>query len=232
VKEVHFETSDYAAVKLYQGPCSEIQQQLHHSTRMLQLVLTENSRHGIDEPYLGSEKSHLGFYSLTVAASVSDLPTNSCVAEVRLFQGQLDYYKFVTLGHKSMRYPPHCVFPENSSNFTYHGSGYNFVGLESFYSATLNITIERNVAGFNITNLSTTTCQAQCTVTLNHTNDQGTCILASLQDTSNFITLYYSAWSYSDKYRGHNIAAWTILSICILLAIVAFLLLVIKIIIL
>jgi hypothetical protein len=211
-KEVYFEqtNSDHTAVKFYQGPCSEIQQPFHRSTRMLQLDITQDSRHRIDEAYLGTEESHMGYYSLTISPA-SVLSTNTCVAGVLFFQDQLDYYKFVTLGHKNKRSHPKCVSSAHISSFTIRGRGYNFAGLESFNSATLNITIIIDAPRYNVTNMSTTTCefpQPECTVTLNHTNDQGTCILASLQDTNNIITLHYSAWSYSGK--DYVIAANTV----------------------
>ena len=202
VKEVHFtQKHGFIPFKIYQGSCSKIGplSQFGYNTRQLQLLVP--SQHRIDEPYMinGSRVR----YSFIPPYSDSGQASMLCIAKVHIFTDQFDYYQFIVSGRVSRSASSKCLSPAHPSHFTLREhTGYYFVGLESLHPTTLNITITSNKLEYNATSFSSTVCNdGYCSITLNHTSGQGTCVLAALNDSDTFVSLQYSARPKSNAYK-------------------------------
>ena len=211
VKEVYFtQKHGFIPVKVYQGSCSKIgsSSQLGHNTRQLQLLVP--SQHRIDEPYMTVD-SHV-IYSFIAPDSDSDQASMPCIAKVHIFTDQFDYYQFIVSGRVSRSASSKCLSPAHPLYFILREhTGYYFVGLESFHPTTLNITINSNKLEYNATSFSNTVCNdGYCSIPLNHTSGQGTCVLAALNDSYTFVSLQYSARPQSNAYKHFLIAKITI----------------------
>ena len=194
---------DFIPVRFYHGPCSEagpFPQLLNYSTH---LSVAENSHHRIDEPYLiaGSQVN----YTLAISDSTtSDLDPDPCTAKVHVFTDDDSYNQFIASGHVTALSVSECFSPVQPLTLslppttTDKPDMYYFIGVESRYSSTLNITVASDILEYSTTKLSETTCNFSivaptCTIPLHHENDEDLCILASLIDTDSFTSVGYSA---------------------------------------
>ena len=213
VKAVQFtQTHGFVPIKVYQGSCSTIGpfSQLRQNTRHLQLLVP--SQHRIDEPYMTVD-SHIN-YSFIAPDSDSDQASMPCIAKVHVFTDKLDYYQFIVFGTVSRSASSKCLSPAHPLNFTLHKhKGYYFVGLENFHPTTLDITIISNKLVYNVTSLSSTVCNdGYCSIPLNHTSGQGTCVLAALNDSDTFVSLQFAYVQHTSarpqsRPRSYGIAA-------------------------
>ena len=196
-------TEDFIPVCFYHGPCSEagpFPQLLNYSTH---LSVAENSHHRMDEPYLtaGSQKN----YTLVISDStISDLDPDPCTAKVHVFTDHDSYNQFIASGHVTVLSVSECFSPVQPLTLslppttTDKQDMYYFVGVESRYSSTLNITVASDTLEYSTTKLSETMCNFSteaptCTIPIHHENDEELCLLASLIDTDSFTSVGYSA---------------------------------------
>ena len=196
-------TEDFIPVRFYHGSCSEagpFPQLLNYTTH---LPVAENSHHRIDEPYLiaGSQVN----YTLAISDSTtSDLDPDPCTAEVHVFTDHDSYNQFIASGHVTALSISECFSPVQPLTLslppttTDKPDMYYFIGVESRYSSTLNITVASDILEYSTTKLSETTCNFSteaptCTIPLHHENDEELCVLASLIDTDSFTPVGYSA---------------------------------------
>ena len=199
----HFWYDIHTSFFTVHGPCSEagpFPQLLNNSTR---LSVAENSHNRLDEPYLiaGSQKN----YTLAISDSTtSDLDPDSCIAKVHIFTDNNHYNQFIASGHVAALSVSECFSPVQPLTLslppttTDKQDMYYFIGVESRYPSTLNVTVASNILEYSTTALSETTCNFSivaptCTIPLHHENDEELCVLASLMDTDSFTPVGYSA---------------------------------------
>ena len=221
LSEITVKTEHFVPVRLYHGPCSEagpFPQLLSYSTH---LSFAENSHHRFSEPYLiaGSQV----IYTLAVSDSTtSDLDPDPCTAKVHVFTDHDSYNQFIASGHVTALSVSECFSPVQPLTLslppttTDKPDMYYFIGVESHYFSTLNITVTSDME-YSTTKLSETTCNFSteaptCTILLHHENDEELCVLASLIDTDLFTRVGYST---PPQVRGiQELIAVTVVIIC------------------
>ena len=176
--------------------CSEIGQLQQVSKSTSELTVSENMMYSIDEVYL------IGTSQVTYNFTTVESPqvATGCVANVTTFLEYPDYMEFLTSGNARNPNKMHCLSPHEPLTFHLNssdGDSYHFVGLKSFEFATLNYTVFKELLKYDSTNTDGLSCtlstsRSDCTISLNNSQEQEACVLASLQDTNNtFISLFY-----------------------------------------